>query len=51
MSKVALVFPYFRTRSQTEMLFPPLGAATLASQLRQRGIAVRVELLHRGLNP
>lgn len=42
MSKVALVFPYFRTRSQTEMLFPPLGAATLASQLRQRGIETRI---------
>ena len=28
MSRVALVFPYFRTRSPTEMLFPPLGVAT-----------------------
>jgi anaerobic magnesium-protoporphyrin IX monomethyl ester cyclase len=34
MAGVALVFPYFRTRAPTEMLFPPLGAATLAAQLR-----------------
>ena len=42
MSRVALVFPYFRTRAATEMLFPPLGAATLAAQLRRRGIDTRV---------
>jgi anaerobic magnesium-protoporphyrin IX monomethyl ester cyclase len=42
MPKVAIVFPYFRTRSRTEMLFPPLGAAALASQLRQRGLETRV---------
>lgn len=42
MSRVAIVFPYFRTRAPTEMLFPPLGAAFLASQLRQRGIETRV---------
>ena len=42
MSKVALIFPYFRTRSPTEMLFPPLGAASLASQLRSLGIQVRI---------
>ena len=41
-SRVALVFPYFRTRSQTEMLFPPLGIASLASQLRARGIGTRI---------
>ena len=42
MSRVAVVFPYFRTRSATEMLFPPLGAATLAAQLRRLGIDTRV---------
>ena len=42
MSRVALVFPYFRTRAATEMLFPPLGAATLAAQLRRLGIDTRI---------
>jgi anaerobic magnesium-protoporphyrin IX monomethyl ester cyclase len=42
MSRVALVFPYFRTRSLTEMLFPPLGLATLAAQLRKLGVETRV---------
>jgi anaerobic magnesium-protoporphyrin IX monomethyl ester cyclase len=42
MSRVALVFPYFRTRSATEMLFPPLGAASLVSQLQLLGIESRV---------
>jgi anaerobic magnesium-protoporphyrin IX monomethyl ester cyclase len=41
-SRVALVFPYFRTRAPTEMLFPPLGAATLAAQLRRRGVETKV---------
>jgi len=42
MNKVALVFPYFRTRSATEMLFPPLGLACLSSQLKLRGIETRI---------
>ena len=42
MGRVALVFPYVRTRSANEMLFPPLGIATLAAQLRARGIETRV---------
>ena len=42
MSKVALVFPYFRTRSATELLFPPLGAASLAAQLRALGVHTKV---------
>jgi anaerobic magnesium-protoporphyrin IX monomethyl ester cyclase len=37
-----LVFPYFRTRAATEMLFPPLGAATLAAQLRELDVETRV---------
>ena len=41
-SRVALVFPYFRTRSPTEMLFPPLGAASLSSQLHKLGIETRI---------
>jgi anaerobic magnesium-protoporphyrin IX monomethyl ester cyclase len=42
MAGVALVFPYFRTRAPTEMLFPPLGAATLAAQLRRLGVETHV---------
>ena len=42
MSRVALVFPYFRTRAATEMLFPPLGAAALTAQLRKLGLETRV---------
>lgn len=42
MAKVALVFPYFRTRAPTEMLFPPLGAASLAAQLRKLEIETRI---------
>jgi radical SAM superfamily enzyme YgiQ (UPF0313 family) len=38
MPRVALIFPYFRTRSATEMLFPPLGLAYLATQLNKRHI-------------
>jgi anaerobic magnesium-protoporphyrin IX monomethyl ester cyclase len=42
MSRVALVFPYFRTRSVNELLFPPLGAATLASHLHRHGIEAKI---------
>jgi anaerobic magnesium-protoporphyrin IX monomethyl ester cyclase len=42
MSKVALVYPYFRTRAATELLFAPLGVAYLASQLHGLGIEARV---------
>ncbi len=42
MPRVALIFPYFRTRVATEMLFPPLGIATLAGQLRRLGVETRV---------
>jgi anaerobic magnesium-protoporphyrin IX monomethyl ester cyclase len=42
MPKVALIFPYFRTRSTNEILFPPLGAAYLAAQLRQLRIETRI---------
>ncbi len=42
MKRVAIVFPYFRTRAPTELLFPPLGAASLAGQLRRFGAEVRV---------
>jgi len=41
-ARVALVFPYFRTRSATELLFPPLGLAALAAQLRRLGLDTRV---------
>jgi len=40
--KVAIVFPYFRTRSPMEMLFPPLGAASLAAQLRRLSLEVKI---------
>jgi anaerobic magnesium-protoporphyrin IX monomethyl ester cyclase len=42
MPKVALIFPYFRTKSSTEMLFPPLGAASLLAQLSQRHLETRI---------
>ena len=42
MSGVALVFPYVRTRARNEIVFPPLGIAALASQLRLRGIETHV---------
>jgi anaerobic magnesium-protoporphyrin IX monomethyl ester cyclase len=38
MNRVAIIYPYFRTRSFNEMLFAPLGAASLASQLNLVGI-------------
>lgn len=42
MPRVALVYPYFRTRSRNEILFPPLGEAYLASQLHLLGIETRI---------
>ena len=42
MARVALVYPYFRTKSPTELLFPPLGAAYLASQLHIIGIETKM---------
>jgi len=42
MPRVALVFPYFRTRSPTEMLFAPLGVAALAAQLRRLDVETRL---------
>jgi anaerobic magnesium-protoporphyrin IX monomethyl ester cyclase len=42
MSRVALIYPYFRTRSATELLFPPLGVASLASQLHALGIETKI---------
>ncbi len=42
MPKVALIFPYFRTKASTEMLFPPLGAASLSAQLKERHIETRI---------
>ena len=41
-SRVALVFPYFRTRTSAELLFPPLGLAALAAHLRRLGVETRV---------
>jgi anaerobic magnesium-protoporphyrin IX monomethyl ester cyclase len=42
MSKVALIYPYFRTHSASELLFPPLGAACLSSQLQKIGIETKI---------
>ena len=42
MPRVALVYPYFRTRSMNELLFPPLGAASLAGQFHALGIETRI---------
>lgn len=38
---VALIYPYFRTRVPNQQLFPPLGIASLASQIKELGIDVR----------
>jgi len=43
LSGVTLVYPYFRSKDPVEKLFPPLGIAYLASQLKERGIPVTVE--------
>ena len=42
MPRVALVYPYFRTRAATELLFAPLGVAYLAAQLHQIGIEAKI---------
>jgi anaerobic magnesium-protoporphyrin IX monomethyl ester cyclase len=42
MNPVALVYPYFRERDPVQKLFPPLGILHLASQLRERGVPVRI---------
>ncbi|GAP15790.1 Fe-S oxidoreductase [Longilinea arvoryzae] len=42
MPRIALIYPYFRTRSANEILFPPLGEAYLASQLHGLGIETRI---------
>ena len=43
LSGVTLVYPYFRSKDPVEKLFPPLGIAYLASQLKEMGIPVTVE--------
>ena len=35
MPKVALLFPYFCTKASSEMLFLPLGLASLPAQLHE----------------
>ncbi len=42
MSRVALVYPYFRTRAPTELLFTPLGVSFLAMHLHGLGIEAKV---------
>ncbi|MCM1567339.1 MAG: B12-binding domain-containing radical SAM protein, partial [Dehalobacter sp.] len=42
MPRIALIYPYFRTRSANEILFPPLGEAYLASQLHRLGMETRI---------
>ena len=37
---VALVYPYFRTKAPSQKLFPPLGIASLTSQMRSIGLDV-----------
>ncbi len=39
---VTLVYPYFRSKDPVEKLFPPLGIACLAAQLKELGIPVTV---------
>jgi anaerobic magnesium-protoporphyrin IX monomethyl ester cyclase len=40
---VTLIYPYFRSKDPVEKLFPPLGIAYLASQLKGMGIPVTIE--------
>ena len=40
---VTLVYPYFRSKDPVEKLFPPLGIAYLASQLKELNVPVTVE--------
>jgi anaerobic magnesium-protoporphyrin IX monomethyl ester cyclase len=42
-SGVTLIYPYFRSKDPVEKLFPPLGIAYLASQLRELEIPVTLE--------
>ena len=42
MPKIALIYPYFRTHSVNEILFPPLGIASLAGQLNALGLENQV---------
>jgi anaerobic magnesium-protoporphyrin IX monomethyl ester cyclase len=37
---IMLVYPYFRTHAPTELLFQPLGIASLASQIKSLGLSV-----------
>ena len=39
-SDIVLVYPYFRTHAPTELLFQPLGIASLASQIKSLGLSV-----------
>ena len=39
---VILIYPYFRCKDPVEKLFPPLGIAYLASQMKERGIPVTI---------
>ena len=39
---VNLIYPYFRCKDPVEKLFPPLGIAYLASQMKERGIPVTI---------
>ncbi|MDD1674263.1 MAG: B12-binding domain-containing radical SAM protein, partial [Methanomicrobiales archaeon] len=39
---VALVFPYFHEQDPVDILFSPLGIASLAARLRERGIPFRI---------
>ena len=42
MSGVSLIYPHYRSPDQIDKLFPPLGIASLASQLKEAGIPVRI---------
>jgi hypothetical protein len=46
MPKVALLFPYFRTKASTEMLFLPLGLASLPAQRHELDYAVQTFETH-----
>jgi anaerobic magnesium-protoporphyrin IX monomethyl ester cyclase len=38
MTKVLLIYPYFQTGKNPDVLFPPLGLASLSAQLREKNL-------------
>jgi anaerobic magnesium-protoporphyrin IX monomethyl ester cyclase len=41
MTKVLLIYPYFQTGKNQDILFPPLGISSLAARVKEEGISVK----------